>query len=121
MVPVLASTTETVLAHHLQAFMARDLAALTEDYAEDAIILTNLAQQPVQGLPAIGAFFAQALPTFTPELIAAVQVARQEVVGEFAYLVWSALPAITFATDTFVIKDGKIRLQTGAVATAAAG
>jgi hypothetical protein len=37
---------------------------------------------------------------------------RQDVDGEVAYLVWSAPPLADLTTDTFVVRDGKIVIQT---------
>ena len=37
---------------------------------------------------------------------------RQDLEGEMAYIVWKAEPFIPMATDTFVIRDGKIVVQT---------
>jgi hypothetical protein len=31
--------------------------------------------------------------------------------GEYAYVLWSATPAMAFAEDLFHIKDGKIAMQ----------
>jgi hypothetical protein len=36
-------------------------------------------------------------------------------VGEVAYLLWSGGAAFPFATDTYVVRDGKILVQTAAV------
>jgi hypothetical protein len=38
-------------------------------------------------------------------------LARQDVEGEVAYIVWKAEPFIPLATDTFLIRDGKIVAQ----------
>ena len=35
-----------------------------------------------------------------------------EVVGEIGYLMWDARPFIMLGTDTFLIRDGKIAVQT---------
>ncbi len=37
---------------------------------------------------------------------------RQEAIGDVAYIVWEARPWFGFATDTFVVRDGKILFQT---------
>jgi hypothetical protein len=49
---------------------------------------------------------------------AAFKLIRQEVVGEVAYILWEAEPWIPLATDTFVARDGKFRVQTFAAYTA---
>jgi hypothetical protein len=40
---------------------------------------------------------------------------RQEIVGEVAYILWERQPQISCATDTFVVRNGKILVQTFAV------
>jgi hypothetical protein len=44
---------------------------------------------------------------------------RQDVDGEIAYIAWKAEPFTPLATDTFVIRNGKICVQTFAVLNAA--
>ncbi len=43
--------------------------------------------------------------------MANLQVIRQDVDGEFAYVFWSAAPAVVVAGDTFCIRGGKIVMQ----------
>jgi hypothetical protein len=37
---------------------------------------------------------------------------RQEIIGEVAYILWERQPQISRATDTFVVRNGKILAQT---------
>jgi hypothetical protein len=37
---------------------------------------------------------------------------RQEIVGEVAYIHWERKPWFPLATDTFVVRNGKILVQT---------
>ncbi len=106
--------TEAVYNHHQQAISARDLDAIMEDYAEDSIIIVNVAPEPLRGLTAIRSFFAQFFEVWSPELQSTVSLARQDVEGEIVYTVWSAGPTMPFGTETHVIRDGKIRVQTAA-------
>ncbi len=69
-------------------------------------------QGPLTGLARIRAFFAGFLASSPPELLAALTLVRQDVAGEVAYIVWKAEHFIPLATDTFVIRDGKILVQT---------
>jgi hypothetical protein len=41
-----------------------------------------------------------------------MKVNREELVGDHAYLLWERQPIISRATDTFVVRDGKILFQT---------
>jgi hypothetical protein len=39
------------------------------------------------------------------------QVIRQDINGDYAYIFWTAAPAVIAGGDTFVIRDGKIVMQ----------
>jgi len=39
--------------------------------------------------------------------------------GEIAYIVWKAEPGVQLATDTFIVRDRKIMVQTFAASLAA--
>jgi ketosteroid isomerase-like protein len=114
------SQTEAVVSRHLQAFMARDLEALMADYTDDSVIVNNISPAPIRGLAAIRRFMEQVLPAFTPEVIAGVKLGQQLTEGEVSYLVWSAGETIPLATDTYVVRDGKLALQTAYVQMGAA-
>ena len=102
-------STQATLAHHLQAF-AQGVDSLMGDYVEASVVFTP--QGPLRGLASIRAFFEEFLANSPPELIQAVTLIRQDVEGEVAYILWKADPFIPLATDTFVIRDGKILVQT---------
>jgi ketosteroid isomerase-like protein len=105
----------------MQAFAAKDLDATMEDYTEQSVLVTNGAPGPELGLAAIREMFSRVFAMFTPEMTANLNTSRLDIVGEVAYVVWSSAPAIPFASDTFVIRDGKIMIQTAAVQFAAGG
>jgi hypothetical protein len=105
-------STHATLAHHLQAF-AEGVDALMSDYVEASVLFTP--DGPLRGRAAIRAFFAGFLSTSPPELLAAMTLIRQDIEGEVAYLLWKAEPFIPLATDTFVVRDGKILAQSFAI------
>ena len=98
-----------VFAHHLGAF-TEGLDALVSDYSEDSQIF--LTDQTITGLDGIRAFFDAFLKGIQPGFWEAFKIVRQEVNGEMAYLVWEAPPFVAQATDTLLIRDGKIHVQT---------
>lgn len=100
-------STSTVLTHHLQS-ITRGVEAIMSDYTEESVFFTQ--NGPLKGLAAIRGFFENFLSS--PDVIAALTVTRQDIEGEIAYLVWHAAPFIPWATDTLVIRDGKIQSQT---------
>ena len=101
--------TEATLKHHLQAF-SEALDAILSDYTDDSVLFTP--DGPVRGLDGLRAFFGGFLRNSPPELLDAMRLIRQDVDGEVAYIIWKAEPYITMATDTFVIRNGKIMVQT---------
>jgi len=102
-------STETTLIHHLQAF-GEGVDAILSDYTEDSVLFTSNGL--VRGLEGLRTFFEAFLKNSPPELLAAVELTRQDVKGEVAYIIWKAEPYIKMATDTFVIRNGKIMVQT---------
>lgn len=107
-----AQSTDDVLQHHLDAFGAGDVDAIMADYAEDAVIVnqSGIRKGPDEIRPLFDAFVEEfGKPGATFELLV------RKVEGEVAYIVWTAETAdniYELATDTFVIRDGKIAYQT---------
>lgn len=101
--------TEAVLSQHLQA-ASQSVEAVMAHYVEESVLITHEATY--RGRAEIGRFFAELLGGATKGFLGAFQMKRQEVSGELAYIVWEARPWFAFATDTMVIRDGKILLQT---------
>ena len=98
-------STEATLSHHLQA-IAQGIDAIMEDYTEESVLFTP--DGPFRGRAGIRGFFEGLLASSPPELIQAMTVTRMDVHGEAAYILWKAEPFIPLATDTFVVRDGKI-------------
>jgi ketosteroid isomerase-like protein len=110
MISDLEKQTEVTLVHHLQATTIDDI--LT-DYTEDSILFT--ATGPIRGLAGLRAFFEGFFGHTPPGFAAAYKMVRQDVIGEIAYIVWKAEPFVLLASDTFVVRDGKIMAQTFAI------
>jgi hypothetical protein len=102
-------STQEVFAHHLQAF-AQGLDALVSDYTEQSSIV--LQTGTITGLAAIRQFFESFLKDIQPGFWEAFKIQRQEVCADVAYLVWEARPFVAMATDTLLVRDGKIHVQT---------
>lgn len=102
------ATTQAVLDHHLQCFGAGDRDGLLSDYAPNAVLFTP--DGPLIGPGAIRPRFAAMLAEFGKPG-ASFEMLRQTVEGDCAYLVWKAETAdhvYEVASDTFVIRNGKI-------------
>jgi ketosteroid isomerase-like protein len=102
-------TAQEVFDHHLLAF-SQGLDALVSDYTEHSSIF--LKDQTITGLDGIRAFFDAFLKGIEPGFWASFKIVRQDVSGDTAYLVWEASPFIKLATDTLLIRNGKIHVQT---------
>lgn len=105
------STTADVLGHHLACFGGGDLDGIMADYTEDSVLFTPGG--PLTGLVAIRGLFTGMFAEFAkPGATFEMQV--QTVEGEGAYIVWNAETAdnvYEVGTDTFVVRDGKIVIQ----------
>jgi len=100
--------TAAVVGRRLEVIGTGDVDAIMEDYTEDSTIYTP--DGPVKGLEAIRVLFELFFAGPFAE-VHSFDVLRQDCEGEFAYLLWKADTAaveIPVATDTFVIRDGKI-------------
>lgn len=103
------ASTKKVLDHHLGAF-AKGLDAIVSDYSQHSVILTH--DQQYRGLVAIRGFFDGFLKGVKPGFWEAFKIQAQSVDGDVAYLVWEAKPFVNLATDTLLVRKGKILVQT---------
>ena len=106
------TTTQEVLAHHLEFFGKLDLAATMADYADES---TFFSQGGVlHGSDAIRQFFGTLFEEFEKPGMS-FDLLQQEVDGDTAYIVWKAESAdnvFEIGTDTFIVQNGKIVTQT---------
>ncbi|MBC8075743.1 MAG: nuclear transport factor 2 family protein [Chloroflexales bacterium] len=102
-------TTASTLAHHLKALTV-SVDEIMSDYTDESVLLTPAGD--IRGLDGIGTFFADFLANSPPALLQAMRVMHQAVEGETAFITWQAAPFIPLATDTFLIRDDKIIVQT---------
>lgn len=108
-VTAISRTTKDVFDHHLGSF-SEGLDSILSDYADASILLTPDASY--RGLAEIRSFFSAFLENATPEFWNAFKVGKQSVEGEIAYLTWSSKPTVSLATDTLLVRNGKILVQT---------
>jgi ketosteroid isomerase-like protein len=104
-------STSEVLDRHLQSFAEYDVDAILADYASDAVLF--VPGGPLKGpgamkplFEALIAEFAKPGSSFTMQL--------RCIDGDHAYILWTAETAdnsYEFATDTFVVRNGKIIAQ----------
>lgn len=106
-----SEATAAALGRHLQAFGSGDVDAIMRDYAADAVLCTPDAT--FRGRDQIRAFFDQVMPLF-PAAGTTLDLRRQDVNGEMAYVVWSAsTPSVDvpLGSDTFVVRGDAIVYQ----------
>ena len=104
-------STKDIVDQHLKAFSERDLEGILSDYAPDAVFFTQ--HGPLQGVDAIRPLF-QALIAEFAKPGAAFSMKQQIVEGDYAYILWNAETAdnvYELGTDTFVVRMGKIVVQ----------
>jgi hypothetical protein len=107
-----AMSTETVLQNHLRAAKV-GLDAIMQDYTDRSVLITHDATY--RGLAEIRGFFTALFKQLPEGFFNDLRMHRQEIVGEVAYILWERQPQIFRATDTFVVRNGKILVQTFAV------
>lgn len=100
--------TRAVVEHHEAALDAADVDEIMEDYTEDSVFISNLGGV-MKGLDAIRvAFSAAAGP------IPGFEKLAEHIDGEVANVTWKA-DGIAMGTDTFIVRDGKVAIQTVAL------
>jgi len=106
-------STQLVFEHHLRVLGAGDLDGILSDYTDDSILIR--AEGAVKGRQAIRGFFEDVLASLFRPGTYEFTIDTLHVADDVAYVVWHAnctSADIVFATDTFVINNGKIAVQT---------
>jgi ketosteroid isomerase-like protein len=104
-------STREVIENHLARFAARDLDGILSDYAPSAVLFTP--DGPLRGLDSIRALFEAMLAEFAKPG-ARFELGRLSVEGDHGFIVWTAETAenvYELGTDTFVVRDGRIQVQ----------
>lgn len=104
--------TKEILSHHLEAFKNNDLEEIMKDYTEESVFVTP--DGTYTGLEEIRTSFANAFKAF-PKDSMTFTVDKSIVAQDIGYILWKAkAPAVTisYGTDTFIIRNGKIVRQT---------
>jgi ketosteroid isomerase-like protein len=102
-------STEAVLRNHLRAAKV-GVDAVMQDYTDESVLITHDATY--RGLAEIRRFFTALFNELPAGFFDAMKMNRHEIIGEVAYILWERKPIIARATDTFVVRNGKILFQT---------
>lgn len=106
------AVTQAVLDHHWETFVSNDLEGVMEDYTEESVLITPDATYV--GLEEIRQNFINAFKAF-PARHSKLTLNQSKVVKDIGYILWEAdTPEmnLTYATDSFIIRNGKIIRQT---------
>ena len=106
----MARSPQEVFQHHAEALGAGDLDGIVGDYTDDAVFITPAGVQ--RGKDGVRAAFNQLLAD-VPN--AAWNLKTETYEGDVLFLEWTATSAETKVEDgidTFIFRDGMIRLQT---------
>ena len=102
-----------VFDHHIGALLAGDLDGIVSDYGDRSALIGP--DGVVRGLEAIRNTFAGYLATLFKPGTYTLEADAVHVDGDIVFVIWHAnCPGadVVFAADTFVIRDGKIAVQT---------
>jgi hypothetical protein len=105
------SDTLDVLDNHLRSFHLGNLDGLMQDYTEDSVLFTP--DGVLAGPAPIRRFMSRLFHEFA-QPGASFEMRIKEVLGEVGYIVWTAETAdhhYEYATDTFVVRGGRIAYQ----------
>jgi ketosteroid isomerase-like protein len=104
-------STNDIVERHLRSFGRHDLDGILSDYAAGAVLFTP--EGPIKGVAAIKVFFQALLGEFGKPG-ATFSLKHQSVEGDYGYILWTAETAdnvYELGTDTFVVRDGRIVVQ----------
>src|SRR5665213_393586 len=108
--PMSTEETRTVVERHMVALQSGDIDLVMEDYTDDSVFIINLGGV-FKGKESIRPFFeaSGSMPGFT-ETAAYAE-------GDAYFVTWTA-DGIDLGSDTLIVRDGKIALQTVVVVLA---
>lgn len=108
--------TLSLIDRHWQALLRGDVAALLVDYTEDAVFISGTTGV-VEGREAIGRLLTMFVSSIIPAATTRFSLDLIHASGDLGYIVWKAespTHRIAFSSDTFVVSDGLITMQTSA-------
>ena len=104
-------STSDVLDRHLKSFAEYDIDGVLSDYTPESVLFAPGG--PMKGPDAIRPLFEHLIAEFAKPG-SSFTMQQRWIEGDHAYIIWNAETAdhpYEFATDTFVVRDGKIVAQ----------
>lgn len=102
--------TEATLKRHVDALMSGDIDSIMSNFTDESVVF--MPDGKLEGLAEIRSDTVIFLKNNPPETI---EVVRQDIAGEFVYLLWKSETSRILTAETYVIRNGKILAQTFAV------
>ncbi|MGC4250296.1 MAG: hypothetical protein QM605_02200 [Sphingobium sp.] len=105
--------TRAVMERHAEAMKSRDVEAIAADYSEDVVVVATLFGKPIVGKAemkkAIGQFLAMKVDPLT---MGNLEKVREDFRGEYGYWTFQDKATGKIATETYVVRKGKIVFET---------
>ena len=101
-----------IVSKHLASFIDNDLEGVLSDYTNESVLITE--EENYTGVEEIRGFFSNLIVHF-PKQTSKMELGKMVVDDTVVFIVWRAKTRsleVPFATDTFIIKEGKIHRQT---------
>lgn len=105
--------TKAVVGHHTRALAKKDMAAVLEDYSEESVVYW--AEGPSKGLAEIEVFAQHFMESIPEGFWKNAQTIMASFDGEIGYTLWASAAGVPLGTDTYIVRDGKIMVQTFAM------
>jgi ketosteroid isomerase-like protein len=108
----LSNISGDLLQRHLSSFQNNNLDALIADYTNESVLVTP--DSSYKGPEEIKSFFTDLFIHF-PKKESNFELDKMVVSDDLVYIIWHGVTPsldVPFATDTFIIKNGKIHQQT---------
>lgn len=101
---------QAIVERHVAAVLKQDMAAVLANFATDAHIVT--ADGVRRGHDGVRSDMAEFFAELPADFAERFEIVTLRQIGEIVFLIWHAPPYFTRAVETFLIRDGKIEVQT---------
>jgi len=97
---------------YLDALSGENVDAIVRHYADDAILFTP--DGSFRGAAQLRRYFTEHLRTRPRDLVSTFEILQHTTVDNTVHVLWRAEPYVAFASDSYVVRNGRILLQTWA-------
>ena len=102
----------SVVLDYLNALSGENVDAIVGHYADDAILFTQ--EGSFRGGAELHRYFTEHLRTRSRDRVNTFEILQHAIVDNTVYVLWRAEPYVAFASDSYVVRNGRIVLQTWA-------